>query len=453
MTLMHPSGIWLYLAQFFTRDVLAGLMTADYTSRAMLSRGVEASLEELYRQVDFRFLYLEDGTTKRLWKRAVADRVRVLSIGPYFVCDALDNSRRQPLSRTSQIVRALLARFRNLENYHILWHERPTTTLRRDAPKYDDATLCLASAFLAASAFFCAILEEFSLCIRDDHAGDLDAAGYIMVHHLARFMNNVHHTLQSFSFETSLAADFSPLFSALGVFTRLSVLALSIPTSDPHLGDPQALNGFLRLHGDTLERLSLRGFCMHKSRKTELDGRWLSRCLTDVTFSSLHTLNVGTSFLPLEVVILCVQQWASTLTALDITGQYLSYDSVADVLRELSDNRLDSLTVGVACLCPQLVDMFAAHLPGLTKINLRIRSVSAHRLEAPKSVGRRGASARFLGSYCKQTDSQSGRFCAEMSTRKYEAWKLRDVGVWMFTKKLQHQDWCADAIRDSVGQN
>jgi hypothetical protein len=33
----------------------------------MLSRGVEASLEELYRQVDFRFLYLEDGTTKRLW--------------------------------------------------------------------------------------------------------------------------------------------------------------------------------------------------------------------------------------------------------------------------------------------------------------------------------------------------------------------------------------------------
>jgi hypothetical protein len=40
-----------------------------------------------------------------------------------------------------------------------------------------------------------------------------------------------------------------------------------------------------------------------------------------------------------------------------------------------------------------------------------------------------------------------------MSTRKYEAWKLRDVGVWMFTKKLQYQDWCANAIRDSVGQN
>ncbi|KAF7356981.1 Polygalacturonase 3 [Mycena venus] len=429
-------------------------MAAEYTTRAMLSKRVAASLDELYREVEFRFLNLEDGLAKRLWKRAVADRVRVLSIGPYFVCDALDSN--QSFPRTAQIVRSLLARFRNLEQYHILWHERPSATLRSIVPKYDFSTLCLASTFLAApfsSAQYLRILtvecsldkaehlllptivlprlEEFILCIRDDHAGDLDAAGYIMVHHLARFLNNTHRTLRSFSFETSLSTDFSPLFSALGFFAHLSSVTLSIPTSDPHLGDPSAVKGFLQLHSDVLERLSLRGFCTNISRRTGMADRWLSQCLTGVTFASLNTLNLGTSFLPSDVILLCVRQ----------------------------DKRLETLSVGVTCLCPELVDMLAEHLPGLTKLNLRIRYVAPHRLEAPKPVGRLGASRRFLGSTRKQTDSQllgKERFCAEMSTRKYEAWKLRDVGVWMFTKKLQSQafnlsDRCTTPLQYTYG--
>jgi len=272
-----------------------------------------------------------------------------------------------------------------------------------------------------------------------------------MVHHLARFLNNTHRTLRSFSFETSLSADFSPLFSAFGFFAHLSTLALSIPTSEPHLGDPSAVKGFLHLHGDTLERLSLRGFCTNNSRRTGMDARWLSQCLTGITFASLHTLNVGTSFIPLDVAMLCVRQWADTLTDLDIAGEYLSYDAVQDILHEFTDKRLESLSVGVTCLCPELVDMLAQHLPGLTKLNLRIRFVSPHRFEAPKLVGRLGASRRFPGGSRKQTDSQLDRFCTEMSTRKYEAWKLQDVGVWMFTKKLQYQGWLANAIRDSLG--
>ncbi|KAJ7272614.1 hypothetical protein B0H12DRAFT_588574 [Mycena haematopus] len=473
MALMHPSVIWLYLAQFFTRDILVNLMTA--TTHAVLSERVEASLEKLYREVEFRFLDLEDGTFQRLWRRAVADRVRVLSIGPYFVSDALDNNQRQPFSRTAQTARALLARFRNLEKYHILWHERPTATLRRIAPTYDESILCLASAFLTAPLSSapclriliveCSLdkaehlflpttvlhrLEEFTLRIRDDHAGDLDAAGYIMVHHLARFLNNTHRTLRSFSFETSLAADFSPFFSALGFFAHLSMLSLSIPTSDPHLGDPSALKGFLHLHGDTLQHLSLRGFCTNRSGRAGMTGRWLSQCLTDIT-PSLHTLNVRTSFIPLDVVMLCVRQWADTLTALDIVGEYLTHDAIESILRELSDKRLKSLSVAVKCLCPELVDRLAERLPGLTKLHLLVQSISPHRLEAPKLV-RRGGSRRFLGRSCEQTDPQSERFCAEIATRRYDAWKLQDVGVWMFAKKLQYQGWCANAIRGRVGQ-
>ncbi|KAF8196883.1 hypothetical protein K438DRAFT_1825725 [Mycena galopus ATCC 62051] len=427
MTLMHPSAIWLYLAQLFPRDILVGLITADYTTRAVLSERVEASLEKLYREVELRFLHLNDGTVKRLWfERAVADRVHILSVGPYFVCDALDNSQWQPFPHTSETVRALLARFRNLEQYHILWHERPTATLRRTAPKYDDSTLCLLQTLYSRRP-----------------RRDLDAAGYIMVHHLARFLNNTYRTLRSLSFETSLAADFSPLFSALVFFAHLSSLAFSIPMSDPYLGDPSAVKRFLHLHCDTLKHLSLRGFC---TRRTEMDGRWLSRCLTGITFISLERLDVGTSFIPLDVAMLCVRQWADTLTALDIVGQYLSYDAVEDMLRELSAKRLQNLTVGVTCLCPELVDMFAEHLPGLTKLNLRIRFT-------PKAVGRLGDSRRYLGGSREQVDSQSKeRFWAEMSTRKYKAWRLRDVGVSMFTKKLEYQRWCANVIRECVGE-
>ncbi|KAF7370958.1 F-box domain-containing protein [Mycena sanguinolenta] len=472
MALMHPSVIWLYLAQFFPRNVLVALMTADYATRAMLSEHVEASLQELYREVELRFLHLEDGTVQRLWRRAVADRVRMLSIGPYFVCDALDNNQRRPFSRTSRTVRALLVRFRNLEKYHILWHERPTATLLRVAPTYDDSTLSLASAFLAApfsSAQFLRILtvecsldkaehlflptivlprlEEFNLCIRDDHAGDLDAAGYIMVHHLARFLNNTHRTLLSFSFETSLAADFSPFFSALGFFAHLSTFALSIPTSDPHLGDPLALKGFLQMQGATLRQLSLRGFCTNKSRRTGMNGRWLSQCLTGITLS-LHTLNVGTSFIPVDVVLLCVRQWADTLTALDIVGEYLTHDAMEALLRELSDKRLESLTIAVKCLCPELVDRLAERLPGLTKLHFRVRFISPRHLEAPKFDQ---GSRRYFGGSCGQT-AQSERFCQEIATHRYEGWKLQDVGVWMFNKKLQYQGWCVDVIRGCIGQ-
>jgi hypothetical protein len=349
--------------------------------------------------------------------------VRVLSIGPYFVCDALENSQGRHFRETAQIVRRLLARFRNVEKYHILWHERPTATLRRVKPKYEllSDTLCLASAVLAtpfSSARYlrtltieCSLdkaehlflptivlpaLEEFTLCIRDDHADDLDAAGYIMVHHLARFMNNTHRTLRSFAFETSLKADFSPLFSALGFFAHLSKLALSIPTSDPHLGDPSAVKGFLHLHRHTLGEFSLRGFCTNKSRTETDDGGWLSRCLTGITFSSLRTLSVGTSFIPLDVVMLCAQQWADTLTDLDILGEYLSYEAVQDILHNFVDKRLETLKVGVTCLCPELVDMLAEALPGLTKLNLSVRFVASHRQEVP----------RFAGRSRKQIDSQ-----------------------------------------------
>ncbi|KAJ6561136.1 hypothetical protein DFH09DRAFT_1160551 [Mycena vulgaris] len=469
MTLMHPSAIWLYLAQFFTRDVLVSLMTAECDTRALLEDRVAASLEEEYRELDFRFLHLEDGTAERLWKRAVADRVRVLRIGPYFVRDALDSSQDLPLRETLQPVGDILARFRNVEEYHVLWHEPPTTsTVRPVGPKYDDLsdTLRLASAILtvpfssapylrsltvelsldkAEHVFLPNVvlpsLEEFNILVRNDHVGDLDAGGYIMVHHLARFLNNAHRTLQSLSFETSLNTDFSPFFSALGSFTNLTKLALSIPTSAPHLGDPSALKGFLHSQRDTLKHFTLHGFCTTPIRSC-MDSRWLTECLSGVTFSTLHTLNVGTSFIPLDVVMLCIHQCTDTLTALDIAGEYQSFDAVQSVLRACADFRLTSLSIGMTCLWPELVDMLAEYLPDLTKLNLRIRAVTPDRHEPRK----------FIGGSRKQKQLQLECFKTEMSTRSYEGWKLKDVGTWTFTSKLQLQGWCVDILRDSLGR-
>ncbi|KAJ7156860.1 hypothetical protein C8R43DRAFT_997442 [Mycena crocata] len=469
MTLMNPSALWLYLAQFFTRDVLVGLMTADCTTRALLGERVDKSLDEQYREVDFRFLHLADGTARRLWKRAVADRVRILRIGPYFVCDALDGRQGRPFSDAVQPAHRLLTRFRNVEEYHVLWHERPTmSTARRIGPKDDHlfdvipvASACLTVPFSSAPYLriltvelsldkaehvflpTCLLpsLEEFNLCIRDDHVGELDVAGYVMVHHLARFLNNTHRTLRALSFETSLSIDFSPFFSALGFFAHLSKLALSIPTADPHLGDPSALKALFHAHRDTLEHFSLRGFCLDKSR-AGMDSRWLSECLSGITFASLQSLKVGTTFIPLDVAMLCIQQCTDTLAALDITGEYLSYEAVEAMLRASADCRLTALSVGVECLCPELVDRLAECLPGLTKLNLRLRSVASHRHEPPA----------FVKDSRKQPASQLGGFRGEMQSRNYQGWRLEDIQVWKFKGKLQLQGWCVDVLRESLGR-
>ncbi|KAJ7708772.1 hypothetical protein B0H17DRAFT_365056 [Mycena rosella] len=119
-----------------------------------------------------------------------------------------------------------------------------------------------------------------------------------------------------------------------------------------------------------------------------------------MTFSSLHTLNVGTSFIPLDVVTLCIRQCTDTLTTLDIAGEYLSFEVVQDVLRTIAGRPLRNLNIGVTCLSPQLVDLLAEHLPVLTKLSLRIRAVSADRHEPPM----------FIGASLMQKQSQVERF-------------------------------------------
>ncbi|KAJ7708776.1 hypothetical protein B0H17DRAFT_1324901 [Mycena rosella] len=141
--------------------------------------------------------------------------------------------------------------------------------------------------------------------------------------------------------------------------------------------------------------------------------------------------------------MLCVRQCMDTLTTLDITGEYLNFEVVQDILLTIADRPLRNLNVGVTCLSPQLVDLLAEYLPILTKLSLRIRAVSADRHEPPM----------FIGASRMQKQSQVERFRAEMATREYEGWGLREVGVWKYTSKLQYQGWCVDILRDSLGQD
>ncbi|KAJ7282040.1 hypothetical protein C8J57DRAFT_1299257 [Mycena rebaudengoi] len=459
MTVMTPSAIWLYLAQFFTREVLVGLMDNFYSqqskidqdnqqSNSLLLQRVNELVDEQYREVELGFLDLADGTAERLRNPAVSRRVRVLRIGPYFVRDALDSHCGAPFEDTLIAARELLTRLNDVEEYHIRWHELPTTFLRPLELQCDDNLsnmFCAATSFLTVPFTFAPSLRtltiefaldktehvflptvvlpslsELNLCVRSDHAGDLDAAGYAMVHHLARFMNNAHRTLTSLSFETSLGHDFSPLFSALVPFPRLSTLALAIPTARPHLGDPVALNGFLRDQSDTVAHLSLRGF-NSTTRRQSVDAAWFSECLEGLAFPALRTLDVRTAFIPLDSAVPC---------ALDLCGTYLSYEDVEAVLHGFGD-RLQTLRLFVTCLTPELVDMLSDAVPGLVGLDVRISYVNA-----------------VVPPQCKET--QLARFCEAMDKRTYAGWKLRDVKIWMFSPKLRLQRRCVDAVLGSI---
>ncbi|KAJ7065229.1 hypothetical protein C8F01DRAFT_1124844 [Mycena amicta] len=350
--------------------------------------------QDAYDDFDLRFMHLWDGTAQQLRKQPVADSARILRIGPYFVCDALDATHHHPFQDTARLTGSVLSQLRHIIEYHLRWHERPTMSLLPGDANSDMSTLALAATFLkipfSAAPYLRTLdvelsldkaqqlfspdlvlpcLDNFRLCIR--HEGNATCPEYVM-ENLSRFLNNHHSTLLSLSFETSLSADFSCFFATLGPLEKLSTLVLCIPTAKPHLGDPSAVKGFLQLHCSFLEHISIRAFRVHPTL-TCLDATWLSQCLSGVAFPVLRTLDVRTSFLPLDVVMKdCVGQWADTLTRLDISGEYLSLEQ-AEKLVMLAGPHLRDLAF---YSCPEAL---TTRLPPLTKLTLRIRGVAPQR--------------------------------------------------------------------------
>ncbi|KAJ7230574.1 hypothetical protein GGX14DRAFT_486298 [Mycena pura] len=460
--MIFPPEVWLQVADYLPAQVVADFYTVN-------SSWFDIAMNVRYRQISFAFLnraLVRDLT--RLRDPAVARRVRTLHIHPYFVKEVLekpaqpcphshslrgkfklaglfrDQKRLARCARTSallecaspeELVRTMVEVISGLPfvtHYHIAWsalhsiHDLPVRFL---VAAFRPSVLQLAleislekTVDLLAHTKTLENLEELDLFIRLDHVLSAEAYEQILVDHLAPAINRLHNSLQKLSLRLCEPLDIAPLFDSLRYMPCLDSLSLSIPMARPHLGHPSGLGRFLERHR-SLGHLALRA--------TELSGdglvpaddplsEWINDALSFVTGpAKLRTLEASLALFPIEAAALCIGRFARTLHTLVLTGRYLPYERVDELLsamRRAGAGRLQTLRLGAVTLSPELVDLLAEKLPGLRRLELLVRDV----------VGSEGDLPLYYGGV-EQDDSQIGSFLMEMEQRRYADWALRSL--------------------------
>lgn len=244
--------------------------------------------------------------------------------------------------------------------------------------------------------------------------------------YLAPAISALSPTLRSLSIRLWQPLDLSPLFTSLEPLPRLSKIKLDIPMECPHLGSPLALAAWLNLHSHSLTHLSLRASQLNGGGLTPIDtsvAAWLGRVVPKVKLEQLQNLEMSLLMIPFESALICVKQWARTLTSLSLTGIQFEFSQLESLLSILSaacvvhrDGGLHSLKIGSVTLSPELIDIFALSLPSLRKLELLIREVVPSTTDQP--IFYWGHPER------DQDESQLGEFFENISRRDYACWAL-----------------------------
>ncbi|KAJ7623697.1 hypothetical protein FB45DRAFT_113222 [Roridomyces roridus] len=462
---MFPPEIWLQIAYHIPPHLLADLYAVN-------RQWYDMAMNARYRQISFAFLnrgMLHDLT--RLRDPAVARRVRSLHIHPYFVKEILDKAVHEPqpplsphslrgklsglfrdhghnkrLARRSrtpatldmdnpaELVKSVvqvISGLTNLSHVHIAWsgldhiHDLPVPFL---AAAFRPSVLQLSleislekTVDLLSHTSALTDLEELDLFLRLDH--QLSAIEYerILVEHVAPAINRLHRSLQKLSLRLCEPVDLAPLFDSLRHMSCLDNLSISIPTSAPHLGDPAGFGKFLDRHRYTLSHLTLRATELSGPGLTVADEEPLSAWVNDaLSFLSgpvkLRSLEASLALFPVEAAAVCLGHLGRTLTSLTLTGRYLTYDRVDELLSAVPRARLRDLRLGPVTLSPQLVDLLAERLPALRQLALLVRDVVGCEGDLPVYYDR-----------TEQHDGQIGSFFMEMEGRRYGHWGLRAI--------------------------
>ncbi|KAG5732883.1 hypothetical protein E4T56_gene1820 [Termitomyces sp. T112] len=466
-----PHEVWLHVGQFVPASVLEGLMSVN-------SAFYEMAMECRYRQMSFAFLDSRMlRNVARLKDPVVARRVRVLHVYPVFLKQVIDRARALPRARRSlrlrfvalanqligakpprrlqtaeDIVQAMLEVFAGLPNvtdYHIMWSglqptaESPVPFLaavfRSNLRKLalDISLDNIAQLLDPCSAPHS--IEELELVIRVDHAHDDDDdddhghhghnahhghtahTAHILAHHLAPSIVRLRHSLRRLAIQAWEPLDFAPLFHALAHLPLLAHLTLAIPIESPYIGDPAGLAAFLRRQSLTLRSLSLRATqysCPKFPPGPVSFASWLASALDDVRIPHLRTLDISSALFPLAAALVVLSALGRTIKHLHLTGSFHEYTHVQRVLATLSASermqRLDTLRLGTVRLTPDLVDLLAHELPGLTSLEMLVREVAVDELIYPSQP---------------PIMPPADLFCTEMQKRGYPDWNLHHLSI------------------------
>lgn len=305
-----------------------------------------------------------------------------------------------------QVMADVLAGLPNLREYYVTWYGLPaiasspapfvTSPLRPNLRKLS-LNLSLENAkSLLSSDTALSRLEEFHLCLHTESVTDEQERSYILQTHLAPIISRFRSTLRTLAISSWEPTDLSPLFANIDHVPTLDDLTLSIPVEPCHLGNPACVNGFLQKHQSSLRCLRLRATqyggkglipdltCLHE---------WISNATDRVELPKLRILDITSSLFPTASSLQCLQRFSRSLSSLSMTGVYRSYADVVDVLDQFADSpalaSMRMLRIGPVSLSPQLVDLIASRIPGLTHLELLVRDIIPAATEGWSEGGRR----------------------------------------------------------------
>ncbi|KAF8647188.1 hypothetical protein AX16_006860 [Volvariella volvacea WC 439] len=537
-----PHDIWALIAQFIPALCLRDLLTVNSTF-------FHIAMDCRYRQISFA--YLDNRTLKslsRLRDPLVAQRVRVLHLYPGFLKQVLEKDKgekekekevQKSPSRTSlrilfadvanqirayierkksqehiarkfktsqDIIAALLevlGRLPNVTDYHIMWCGLPpvftspvpflTAALQSNLRKLSLEISLENIEILLGPAFSTPKLEELDLMVRVDGIRSTFQQEWIMLDHLGPAINCLNPSLRSLSIQAWEPLDLSPLFHSIRRMPFLTSLSISIPTEEPHLGDPAGLSGFLNLHSGTLQELALK--CTHYGGigprmecSSSLED-WISEVLRNVSLDYLTKLDISSSMFPVESSLLCLDKLGGSLSTLSMTGRYRTQRDIEQVLRVLTNqrsgvdgskpgsaspsspvtasaptptswpgcDRLKMLRLGPVTLTPDLMDTLAVMLPGLVKLELFVKDVECevmgediwtdegNVMEDDDSIWSEG------GHEVYDHLNHVANFCEVMEERIYDEWQLKSLSITL-PSTLHPESQCEHDLKQAIAR-
>ncbi|KAG6827870.1 hypothetical protein H0H92_010170 [Tricholoma furcatifolium] len=214
-------------------------------------------------------------------------------------------------------------------------------------------------------------LEDLSIVYHADELRSVYADKIHMVS-LLPLINGTSHTLKTFSIEAyGRIGDLSTFFIGLKPFPLLSKLSIVMPLGPALIPDPSGLN---RLLHHPLEDLTVRLQYVSTSMPSvpEME-RWYNQCIQGVSFDTVQKLHL--SHIPrmshdLLRHIGTLKPPCERLTSLHISDIHLSHHQVTRVVTSFKDYPLQNLSLHVKDLCLQLIDLLSEILPRLNQLCL-----------------------------------------------------------------------------------
>lgn len=203
---------------------------------------------------------------------------------------------------------------------------------------------------------------------------------------IAPFINILRKNLQSLVISSSNFEDITPLFQRLGHFPCLQKLGVHIPINHITFTDCPAYTAFIMRHRETLQHFTQRlpdAPSMYCFQSVAFETWLVDFCKLELPFlRSLH-LGVSISRYPfLDAMIpLLSPTMVPQLVSLKLSDTYMFYASLQATFGPTFDGiRLESLSLTVEELSPQVFDFLSARLPHLISLDLSFKRRSVESL-------------------------------------------------------------------------